>query len=135
MLFHVIDARTSYILLLRRPWIHENGVVPSTLHQCLRFYRKEVKVIQGDTKPLTEANSHFADAKFYIDEDMVFKALPKEIKSTGKATPKKQEWKAVPKKQEREVLPSSSKNYDEPTKPTTIKESVMPLKGPNTLVF
>ncbi|KAL0361088.1 UNVERIFIED_CONTAM: hypothetical protein Sradi_3793300 [Sesamum radiatum] len=33
-LFHIIDARTSYNLLLGRSWLHENGVVPSTLHQC-----------------------------------------------------------------------------------------------------
>ncbi|KAM1099067.1 hypothetical protein ACFX15_005449 [Malus domestica] len=39
-IFHVIDARTSYGLLLGRPWIHANGVVPSTLHQCLKFYRE-----------------------------------------------------------------------------------------------
>ncbi|KAM1168096.1 hypothetical protein FF1_030016 [Malus domestica] len=91
-IFHVIDARTSYGLLLGRPWIHANEVVPSTLHQCLKFYREGVKVIYGDTKPFIEAESHFADAKFYMDEDMVPEALPKEIKSTGKATPKKQEW-------------------------------------------
>ncbi|KAM1857868.1 hypothetical protein ACFX14_007928 [Malus domestica] len=69
-IFHVIDARTSYGLLLGRPWIHANGVVPSTLHQCLKFYRERVKVIYGDTKPFTEAESHFADAKFYMDEDI-----------------------------------------------------------------
>ncbi|KAM2067495.1 hypothetical protein ACFX1T_043828 [Malus domestica] len=91
-IFHVIDARTSYGLLLGRPWIHKNGVVPSSLYQCLKFYREGVKVIYNDTKPFTEAESHFADAKFYIDEDMVPEALPKKIKSTGKATPKKQEW-------------------------------------------
>ncbi|KAK4383507.1 hypothetical protein Sango_2768400 [Sesamum angolense] len=28
-LFHVIDAKTSYNMLLNRPWIHENAVVPS----------------------------------------------------------------------------------------------------------
>ncbi|KAM2431592.1 hypothetical protein EV2_019396 [Malus domestica] len=91
-IFHVIDARTSYGLLLGRHSIHANGVVPSTLHQCLKFYRKGVKVIYGDTKPFIEAESHFTDAKFYMDEDMVLEALLKEIKSTGKATPKKQEW-------------------------------------------
>lgn len=32
--FYVIDADTSYWALLGRPWIHQNGVVPSTLHQC-----------------------------------------------------------------------------------------------------
>ncbi|KAM2028575.1 hypothetical protein ACFX16_040184 [Malus domestica] len=90
-LFHVIDARTSYSLLSRRPWIHENGMVSSTLYQCLKFYREGVKVIQGDTKPFTEAELHFTDVKFYMDEEIVPKALPKEIKSTGKATPKKNE--------------------------------------------
>ncbi|KAM2658112.1 hypothetical protein EV1_013416 [Malus domestica] len=39
-----------------------------------------------------------SNAKFYMDEDMVPEALPKEIKSTGKATRKKQEWQAIPKK-------------------------------------
>ncbi|CAA0817210.1 Unknown protein, partial [Striga hermonthica] len=32
-LFHVIDAKTSYNMLLGRPWLHEYGVVPSTWHQ------------------------------------------------------------------------------------------------------
>ncbi|KAB2604851.1 hypothetical protein D8674_037138 [Pyrus ussuriensis x Pyrus communis] len=93
-IFHVIDARTSYSLLLGRPWIHANGVVPSTLHQCLKFYREGVKVIQGDTKPFTEAESHFADAKFYMDEDVVPEALPEDIKSTGKAAPKSRSGKS-----------------------------------------
>ncbi|KAM1674508.1 hypothetical protein ACFX2K_040568 [Malus domestica] len=114
-IFHVIDARTSYGLLLGRPWIHANGVVPSTLHQCLKFYREGVKVIYGDTKPFTEAESHFADAKFYMDEDM--------------------EWQAVPKKQEEEIMPSSSKNNDELAKPATTKGSRTPSNGPNIPVF
>ena len=112
-IFHVIDARTSYSMLLGRPWIHGNGVVSSTLHTMLKILPRRVKVIQGDTKPFTEAESHFADAKFYMDKDMVPEALPKEIKSTGKAVPKKQEWQAMPKKQEGEAMPSSSKNDDE----------------------
>ncbi|KAL0346484.1 UNVERIFIED_CONTAM: hypothetical protein Scaly_1664400 [Sesamum calycinum] len=29
-LFHVIDTKTSYNMLLGRPWLHENAVVPST---------------------------------------------------------------------------------------------------------
>ncbi|KAM2634119.1 hypothetical protein EV1_024635 [Malus domestica] len=134
-IFHVIDARTSYGLLLGRPWIHANGVVPSTLHQCLKFYREGVKVIYGDTKPFTEAESHFTDAKFYMDEDMVLEALPKEIKSTGKATPKKQEWQAMPKKQEEEAMSSSSKNDNELAKPATTKGSRTPSNVLNTPVF
>ncbi|KAM2586279.1 hypothetical protein TB2_047053 [Malus domestica] len=38
-IFHMIDAITYYSLLLKVPWIHENGVVPSIIHQCLKFYR------------------------------------------------------------------------------------------------
>ncbi|KAM1818814.1 hypothetical protein ACFX11_000569 [Malus domestica] len=134
-IFHVIDARTSYGLLLGRPWIHANGVVPSTLHQCLKFYQEGVKVIYGDTKPFTEAESHFADAKFYMDEYMVPEALPKEIKSTGKATLKKQEWQAMPKRQEGETMPSSNKNDDELAKPATTKGSRTPSNGSNTPIF
>ena len=135
MIFHMIDARTSYNLLLGRPWIHGNGVVPSTLHQCSKFYQEGVKVIQGDTKPFAEVESHFADAKFYMDEDMVPEALPKEIKSTGKAVPKKQEWQTMPKKQEGKAMPSSRKNDDELAKPATTKGSMTLSKVPNTPVF
>ncbi|KAM3016254.1 hypothetical protein FF2_000296 [Malus domestica] len=134
-IFHVIDARTSYGLLLGRPWIHANGVIPSTLHQCLKFYREGVKVIYGDTKLFTEAESHFTDTKFYMDEDMVPETLPKEIKSMGKAAPKKQEWQAVPKKQEEEAMPSSSKNDDELAKPATIRGSRTTSNGPSIPVF
>ncbi|XP_059663387.1 uncharacterized protein LOC132309051 [Cornus florida] len=35
-LFHVINAMTSYNLLLGRPWIHSNGIIPLTLHQCFK---------------------------------------------------------------------------------------------------
>ncbi|KAM2288450.1 hypothetical protein ACFXTI_029326 [Malus domestica] len=59
----------------------------------------------------------------------------KEIKSTGKAIPKKQEWQAMPKKQEGKVVPSLSKTDDEPAKPATTKGSRTPSKGPNTPVF
>ncbi|KAL0410878.1 UNVERIFIED_CONTAM: hypothetical protein Slati_3677500 [Sesamum latifolium] len=66
-LFHVIDAKTSYNMLLGRPWLHENGVVPSTWHQCFKYSRDDiVKKVLADDKPFTEAESHFADAKYYL---------------------------------------------------------------------
>ncbi|XP_070057292.1 uncharacterized protein [Nicotiana tomentosiformis] len=69
---HVIDAKTLYNVLLGRPWIHENKVVPSTYHQCLKYYEGEVeKKIIADDKPFTEAESHFADAKFYLKNRIV----------------------------------------------------------------
>ena len=37
VLFHVIDAMTTYNMLLGRPWIHGNGIVSSTLHQCFKY--------------------------------------------------------------------------------------------------
>ncbi|KAM0980052.1 hypothetical protein ACFX14_015828 [Malus domestica] len=135
VMFHVIDAITSYGLLLGRPWIHANGVIPSTLHQCLKYYQERVKVIYGDTKPFTEAESHFADTKFYMNEDMVPETLLKEIKSMSKAAPKKQEWQAMPKKQEEEAMPSSSKNDDELSKPATTRGSRTASNGPSIPVF
>ncbi|KAL0455857.1 UNVERIFIED_CONTAM: hypothetical protein Slati_0924900 [Sesamum latifolium] len=66
-LFHVIDAKTSYNMLLGRPWLHENGVVPSTWHQCFKYSRDGiVKKVLADDKPFTEVESYFADAKYYL---------------------------------------------------------------------
>jgi hypothetical protein len=33
--FFVVDVKGRYNVLLGRDWIHVNGRVPSTLHQCL----------------------------------------------------------------------------------------------------
>ncbi|KAK4716568.1 hypothetical protein R3W88_014906 [Solanum pinnatisectum] len=67
-LIHVIDAKTSYNLLLRRPWVHENRVMPYTLHQCMKYMKDgEVVKIDSDINPFTETESYFADAKFYLD--------------------------------------------------------------------
>ncbi|KAI5338029.1 hypothetical protein L3X38_017300 [Prunus dulcis] len=88
-LFHVIDAKTSYNLLLGMPWVHENGIVLSTLHQCFKFYRGGVKKILGDVKPFIEAESYFADSKFYINEDVASEVIPVEVHSTGQDIPRK----------------------------------------------
>ncbi|XP_051143398.1 uncharacterized protein LOC127259826 [Andrographis paniculata] len=68
-LFYVIDAKTSFNVLLGRPWIHENGVVPSTWHQCFKYTQNGVtKKVLRDTKPYTEVESHFSDAKYFSTE-------------------------------------------------------------------
>ncbi|XP_073120324.1 uncharacterized protein [Henckelia pumila] len=68
--FHVIDSRTSYNMLLGRPWLHENGVVPSTWHQCFKYCQDGVvRKVLGDDKPFTKAESHFADAKYYFENE------------------------------------------------------------------
>ncbi|XP_070029780.1 uncharacterized protein [Nicotiana sylvestris] len=69
---HVINAKTSYNVLLGRPWVHENKVVPSTYHQCLKYYEGKVeKTIVADDEPFTEPESHFADTKFYLKNHIV----------------------------------------------------------------
>uniref|UniRef100_A0A6N2MST0 Retrotransposon gag domain-containing protein n=1 Tax=Salix viminalis TaxID=40686 RepID=A0A6N2MST0_SALVM len=71
-LFHVIDAKTTYNMLLGRPWIHENGIISSTLHQCFKYCRDgQVRKIMADTDPFTIAEAHFADAKFYFKSNMM----------------------------------------------------------------
>ncbi|GLT26705.1 hypothetical protein SLA2020_017510 [Shorea laevis] len=76
-LFHVIEAKTSYELLLERTWIHENGVVPSTWHQCFKYHSDgETKCVMAETEPFTKEESHFVDAKFYEKEEDDSEALP-----------------------------------------------------------
>ncbi|XP_074304433.1 uncharacterized protein LOC141639153 [Silene latifolia] len=82
--FHVIKAKTSFKLLLGRPWKHENGVVASTLHQCLKYYRGGERKINGDAKPFTKANSFFADVKFFKENGTSSEFMPTTISSTGK---------------------------------------------------
>ncbi|XP_071909818.1 uncharacterized protein [Coffea arabica] len=69
-LFHIIEAKTSYNMLLGRPWIHENEIIPSTMHQCFKYCRDGiVKKVTADDKSFTEAETHFADAKFYLHKE------------------------------------------------------------------
>ena len=44
MTCYIIDADTSYNLLLGRPWIHRNSIVPSTLHQVMKYIDGSRKV-------------------------------------------------------------------------------------------
>ncbi len=66
--FFVIEANTSYSALLGRPWIHKYRVVPSTLHQCLKFLDGNgvQQRIIGNFSPYTIQESYHADAKYYF---------------------------------------------------------------------
>ncbi|KAL0402330.1 UNVERIFIED_CONTAM: hypothetical protein Slati_4262900 [Sesamum latifolium] len=69
-LYHVIDAKTSYNMLLSRPWLHENIVVLSTWHQCFKYcHNVIVKKVLDNSKPFTKVESRFVDAKYYIEGD------------------------------------------------------------------
>ena len=78
-LFHVIGSRTTYKLLLSYPWIYGNGVVTSTLHQYFKFYQDGVKKVKVDYNSFSEAESHFTNAKFYLKNDNISKAMPAEV--------------------------------------------------------
>ncbi|XP_077230133.1 uncharacterized protein LOC143863334 [Tasmannia lanceolata] len=47
--FQVLDIKASFLLLLGCPWLHRVGVIPSTLHQKLKFIRNNrVVTVKGD---------------------------------------------------------------------------------------
>ncbi|KAL0433534.1 UNVERIFIED_CONTAM: hypothetical protein Slati_2687700 [Sesamum latifolium] len=109
MLFHIIDARTSYNLLLGRSWVHENGVVPSTLHQCFKYIKNgEIVKIDANMKPFTEARSYFAYAKLYLDPDNMQEVLPLRF-SVGYSS-KKVHPKATPIENNDEKLSEATKD-------------------------
>lgn len=61
--FNILDADTSFKALLGRPWLHENGLVPSTMHQCMKYLKDgEEFRISGDIQP-------FAVHEVKIDDD------------------------------------------------------------------
>jgi len=61
---YVIDADTSYNLLLGRSWIHRNSIVPSTLHQVMKYTDEEEKVRMLITKwyPFKGVENYFTDS-------------------------------------------------------------------------
>ncbi|KAH0723844.1 hypothetical protein KY285_005029 [Solanum tuberosum] len=80
---HVIDAKSSYNILLGRPWVHENRIVSSSYYQCLKYleYGIERKIV-ADDNPFTEVETHFADAKFYLKSYVVKGTKSNDVKST-----------------------------------------------------
>jgi hypothetical protein len=49
MTFFVVDVKGCYNVLLGRDWIHANGCVPPTLHQCvIQWISDEVEVVQSN---------------------------------------------------------------------------------------
>ncbi|RVW23184.1 Transposon Ty3-I Gag-Pol polyprotein [Vitis vinifera] len=54
VLFQVLRIRSSFNLLLGRPWIHEAGAIPSYLHQKVKFMHEErIITIQYDRDVVT----------------------------------------------------------------------------------
>ena len=54
ILFQVLSIQSSFNLLLGRPWIHEAGSIPSSLHQKVKFIHEgRIITIQSDTDVIT----------------------------------------------------------------------------------
>ena len=66
---YVIDADTSYNLLLGRPWIHRNSIVPSTLHQVMKYIdgSGKVRTLIAERHPFKGVENYFTDSLLYQD--------------------------------------------------------------------
>jgi len=54
----VIDADMAYNIILGRPWIHDMDVVPSILHQVIKFPSQwGIHQIRGDQQASRRINS------------------------------------------------------------------------------
>ena len=64
---YVKDADTSYNLLLGRPWIHRNHIVPSTLHQVMKYVdaQGQVHTLVAEQCPFKGVENYFTDALLY----------------------------------------------------------------------
>ncbi|KAH0689883.1 hypothetical protein KY289_017241 [Solanum tuberosum] len=78
---HVIDAKTSYNILLGMPWVHENKIVSSSYYQCLKYLEGRIeRKIVADDNLFTEVETHFADAKFYLKSYVVKRVKSNNVK-------------------------------------------------------
>jgi len=66
---YVIDADTSYNLLLGRPWIHRNSIVPSILHQVMKYIDGggKVRTLIAKRHPFKGVENYFIDSLLYQD--------------------------------------------------------------------
>src|SRR3954469_7116384 len=66
---YVIDADTSYNLLLGQPWIHRNHIVPSTLHQVMKYVdvQGQVRTLIAEQRPFKGVENYFIDVLLYQD--------------------------------------------------------------------
>jgi len=80
---HVIDAKTSYNILLGRTWVHKNIIDSSCYCQCLNYLEDgiERKIVAYDNL-FTEIETYFIDAKFYLKSYVVKGKKSNDVKST-----------------------------------------------------
>src|SRR4051812_13517907 len=64
---YVIDVDTPYNLLLGRPCIHRNHIVPSTLHQVMKYVdaQGQVHTLVAEQHTFKGVKTHFTDSLLY----------------------------------------------------------------------
>ncbi|KAL0387696.1 UNVERIFIED_CONTAM: hypothetical protein Sradi_2651400 [Sesamum radiatum] len=90
-------------------------------HQYFKYCRNGiVKKVLGDSKPFTEAESHFADAKYYIEDANKGKEIlpPEEPKSCNNQNTRKNDSSILePESFKSLTLPLTQINMKQPSKP------------------
>jgi len=71
--YYVIDANTSYNLLLGWSWIHANWIVPFTLHQCFKYVDNKAMIMTVfvEMQPFKGVESYFTDSLLYKENGKV----------------------------------------------------------------
>jgi len=85
---YVIDVDISYNLLLGRPWIHCNSIVPSTLHQVMKYVDEDenVRTLIAERHSCKGVKNYFTDSLLYQDSLEVDKnPHPEEPDSSNEA--------------------------------------------------
>ena len=74
---YIIDADTSYNLLLGQSWIHANWIVPSILHHCSKYVGDDdvVRMVFNEMQPPKEVENYFTDSLPYQESNKPVKEL------------------------------------------------------------
>ena len=74
---YVIDADTSYNLLLERSWIYANWIVPFTLHQCFKYVGVDAVIwtVFVEMQPFKGMENYFIDSLLYQESNKLVKEL------------------------------------------------------------
>src|SRR5436190_8102763 len=84
---YVINADTSYNLVLGRPWIHRNHIMLSTLHQVMKYVdaQGQVCTLVAEQHPFKGVENYFTNALLYQDVHEVVAQQKEELELGNEA--------------------------------------------------
>ncbi|XXG73111.1 hypothetical protein AAC387_Pa07g2080 [Persea americana] len=84
---HVVKTRACSNILLGRRWLHDYVIVPSSLHQCLKYIDDGGKVYRvfTDEKPFKGNKVYFTDSAMYEEKKPGVKMSMVEVGTTESA--------------------------------------------------